>query len=350
VMGEVLRPTEPPGVELSERGRNVRGVYLPITRLAHWSPRRLVDFVKRVGADAVVMDIKDDKGRVTFTRKLIDAEGSPHGIIPRMEQFISVLKENNIYAIGRLVCFKDNLFYKKNPDAAIRDKRTGKVWKDRTNISWLDPFSLEAHEFITSIAVAAEELGFDEIQLDYVRFPVDGLSRYAKYPNREGKMARYEAIAALLARVDRQIDVPLSIDVFGLTAFRAGDREGLGQSLEHLAPYLDAISPMLYLANWPKRHWENPKPKKTHALVHDAVQQIRSRIGDAVVVRPLLQGFKYRALNFGVDFINNQINAAETAGSSGHLFWNQSGHYTKVSVAWRRLETQIKTEIPANEE
>jgi hypothetical protein len=338
IMGEVLRPTEPPGIEMTDRGRNIRGVYIPIGRLMSWTPKQLVKWVERVGADAVILDIKDDKGRVTFTRQLPNANKPPHGIVPRMKTFVEHLKSNNIYAIGRLVCFKDNLFIRRHPDTAIVDKRTGEPWRDRTNLTWLDPFSLAAHEYIASIAVAAEALGFDEIQLDYVRFPVDGSARYARYPNREKDMARFEAIAALLARVDRMIHLPLSIDVFGLTALRPGDREGIGQSLEHLAPYLDAISPMLYLANWPKRHWENPTPQKTHALVHNAIVRIRNRLGDTVAVRPLLQGFKYRAANFGVDFIYNQIDAAETAGSSGHLFWNQAGYYTKVALAWRRRQ------------
>ncbi len=338
VMGEVLRPTEPPGVELTARGRNVRGVYIPVTRLVSWTPRQMIRWVQRVGANAVIIDIKDDKGRVTFSKEIPNATRNPHGIVPRMDKFIEQLKAHDIYTIGRLVCFKDNMYVRDNPDAAIKDRRSGKIWRDRATVTWLDPYSTEAHEYIASIAVAAEAFGFDEIQLDYVRFPVDAGSRNAYFSNRRDNMARFEAIAALLARVDRLISVPLSIDVFGLTALRPGDREGLGQSLEHLAPYLDAISPMLYLANWPKRHWENPTPKKTYALVYGAVQRIRDRLGDAVVVRPLLQAFEYRAANFSVDFIYNQIDAASTAGASGHLFWNQAGYYTKVALAWRRVE------------
>ena len=332
-----LAPADFPGAELTDRGRNIRGIYLPIGKLVHLRPHQLVQWLKKVGADAVIMDIKDDRGRVTFTRKLHWAKGHPHGIVPRMARLVSALKAANIYTIGRLVCFKDNLLHRRIPDAVIRDKRTAKPWRDKTGSTWLDPYSLAAHEYIASIASAAVELGFDEIQLDYVRFPVDGESKYARYPNREGTLLRYEAIALLLARVDLEISRPLSIDVFGLTANRTGDPQGLGQSLEHLAPHIDVISPMLYVANWPRETWENATSRTAYDIVFNAVRKIRARLGDNVAVRPLLQGFKYRAVNFGVGFIATQIDAAQTAGASGHLFWNQSGSYSKVAMAWLRM-------------
>ncbi len=343
--GDVLRPEDPPGIELTQRGKNIRGVYAPIPKLVKWTPKKLISWVKTIGANAVIIDIKDDKGRVTFTDTIPNATGRPHGLVPQMKEHIEILRKNDIYIIGRLVCFKDDVFYRGHPNAAIRDRRDAKIWRDRTNMAWLDPFSLTAHEYITSIAVAAQKFGFDEIQLDYIRFPVDGQSRYARFTNREKGMERYKAIALLLARVDKNISLPLSIDVFGLTAHRIGDTQGLGQSLEHLSPYLDAISPMLYVANFPKEVWGNPDPKIVYGLVYNAVTNIRTRLADTIAVRPLLQGFSYRAADFGVKFIYNQIDAAEKAGSSGYLFWNQGGHYTKLSVAWRRFEKQDNVEI-----
>ncbi len=344
VQGHLFQEYDVPGSELTEQGRNIRGVYVPLGRLRTKSVRQLVRWVvKDIGADAVILDIKDDRGRVTFTRELPDATNSSHGMHrKRIPKLVKAFKDKGVYVIGRLVCFKDNLFPRKHPDASIQDRRTKKLWRDRSKLSWLDPYSPVAHDYIASVASAAEAVGFDEIQLDYVRFPVEPGARYARFPNRGDTAERYEAIAALLAKVDAEIQLPLSIDVFGLTAYHPGDQDGLGQSLEHLAPHIDAISPMLYLANWRRSVWENPKPSKTHSLVHNAVKHIRRRLGDHIAVRPLLQGFKYRAQNFGAGFIHNQIDAAETAGSSGHLFWNQSGNYGKVSLIYRRSSNRPK--------
>jgi hypothetical protein len=333
-------PDRPPGAELTSQGRNIRGVYLPYPRLRKWKTRRLVNWAVGTGGNAVIIDIKDDRGRVTFTNKLPLAKGSPHGEVRQMRKLVAALQDKGIYVIGRLVCFKDNLLGRVRPEAAIRDKKTGRIWRDGGGLAWSDPHSAVAREHIVTVALAAQELGFDEIQLDYIRFPVDSKARRARYPNRVDEPERYEVIAQTLSAVDHALDIPLSIDVFGLTAYHPGDEDGLGQSLEHLAPYVDAITPMVYLANWPKRYWENPSPGRTHGLVNGAVRHIRRRLGNEIAVRPLLQAFKWRAKNFGLAFISNQIDAAESGGCSGHLFWNQNGNYHKVKVVWGKQDEE----------
>ncbi|HUT77187.1 MAG TPA: putative glycoside hydrolase, partial [Polyangia bacterium] len=339
-------PMDPPGSELTARGRDVRGVYVPYPRLRSWSPQRLASWARQIGADAVIMDVKDDHGRVTFRNDLPLAKGSPHGEVRHMNEILSVLRQDGIYSIGRLVCFKDDNLARVRPAEALRHRRTGAVWRDRGDFAWVDPHSHVAHEHIATVARAAQEIGFDEVQLDYVRFPVESGAINAVFPRREGDPKRHEVIASLLSRVDRAISIPLSIDVFGLTAYHPGDADGLGQSLEHLAPYIDAISPMVYLANWPRRFYENPTPASTHALVNGAVRAIRRRLGDGVAVRPLLQAFAWRAKGFGTPFIHNQIDAAVAGGSSGYLFWNQSANYQRVQAAFSQLDRQEVRSIP----
>jgi hypothetical protein len=337
-----------PGSELKKQGRDVRGIYIPASFVTNKKAEKFVAWVvERVGATAVILDIKDDMGRVTFSKDLPGAEDPAHGFVRNMPEIIRLLKDQGVYTIGRLVCFKDNKFTRAHPKEAIRDRRTKKRWRARRGESWIDPYSQLGRNYITSVAVAAKAVGFDEIQFDYVRFPVEPASRYAWYTHRPAKTERYKAIVGLLAQVDRALDIPISIDVFGLTAYHTGDKNGLGQSLEHLAPYIDAISPMLYLANWSQHVWQNPNPSRTRAMVHNAVLRIRRRLGDHIAVRPLLQAFKYRAENFGADFIVNQINAAESAGSSGYLFWNQSGKYKILTKAWgRQIRPHILTPKP----
>jgi len=335
-----LLPTDPAGSELSEQGKNVQGVYLPMTRITTQPIRVSVRYIaKDVQSNAVILDMKDDRGRVTFTRSIPSATTPPHGYYSKMARLVQAFKENGIYVIGRIVCYKDNLFARTRPKTAMRDRRTDKIWFDQSGMPWLDPHSPEAHKYIVNIAREAQGIGVDEIQLDYVRFPVEPNARFARFPHRENKQTRYQAIATLLAKVDRAISIPLSIDVFGLTAFNKGDEDGLGQYLEHLAPHVDVISPMLYLANWPKPFWDKPDPSRTYGMVYRAVKRIRRRLGNGVHIRPLLQGFSYRAQNFGMSFLRNQINAAIAAGSSGYLFWNQGGRYQKLATVWRQLRS-----------
>jgi len=335
-----LRPEDPPGSELTARGKTVRGVYAPYRRVERSKPEAFARWVESLGADAVMVDVKDDRGRVTFSRGLAYAKGPIHGGVRDMAAVVRALHERGIYAIARLVCFKDQALALSKPVTALRRRGTGAVWRDRGGLAWVDPHSEIAREHIVTVARAAEALGFDEIQLDYIRFPVEPGARYATFPNKDGEPARHEVIAWTLEAVDSAIRIPLSIDVYGLTAYHPGDADGLGQSLEHLAPHVDAITPMVYLANWPRRYWENPDPETTHALVEGAVREIRERLGDGIAVRPLLQAFRWRAKLYSHAFIADQIRASREGGSSGHLFWNQGGNYNYVQTIWKRLDAE----------
>jgi len=327
-----------PGSELTERGRGVRGVYIPYPKVRKAKPEALAHWVLGLGANAAIIDVKDDRGRVTFTRDLPLAAGPMHGEVKQMAAIVRAFHEAGIYAIGRLVSFKDQALAMSQPKTALRHRKTGEIWRDHGGLAWVDPHSEVARAHIVSVARAAEALGFDEIQLDYIRFPVEPEARYAVYPARDGTPVRHDVIANTLAAVDAAIHIPLSIDVFGLTAYHPGDADGLGQSLEHLAPYIDAVTPMVYLANWPRRYWENPDPQTTYGLVEGAVREIRRRLGEKVAVRPLLQAFRWRAKLFSGVFIADQIRAALCGGSSGYLFWNQSGSYGIVQTTLRRLD------------
>ncbi|MBN2717107.1 MAG: hypothetical protein JXX14_14745 [Deltaproteobacteria bacterium] len=329
-----INPADPPGSEMTSRGRNLRGVYMPVGKVKTWAPAKMARELQALGANAVVMDFKDDFGRITFTNKLEMARGYPHGYIPRMKKMVHTLKDHDIYVIARVVCFKDNWFATRWKEVAIQDIGTKGKWHDLHNQKWVDPHSQKMRDHIVSVAAAAEALGVDEIQLDYVRFPVEPSTRNARYPMKKAGDKRYEVIAELLRQIDGAISIPLSADVFGLTAYHPDESERLGQYLEYLAPHLDAISPMVYLANWPPKYWENPKPEKTHQVIKGACARIRQRLGNDIVIRPLLQAFRWRAENWGYSFIKNQMEAAINGGADGHLFWNAGGRYKLVKAVW----------------
>jgi hypothetical protein len=332
-------PPDPPGSELTDKGRNVRGIYLPVGFLVTKSVNDIVMLVaQKLKATAVVLDIKDDFGRVTFSSELPMTMGRPHGMVKHMKAIVERLQEKNVYVIGRLVCFKDDVSTLRRPGIAARDRRTGKAWRNPTGNAWLDPYSEEAADLLIGVAKAAVELGFDEIQLDYVRFPVDPKSRYAVFPSRKEGVKRYEAIASLLYKMDQAVSRPLSADVFGLTAFNESSAQLLGQVVEQMASYLDAISPMLYLANWPEKYWQDPSYKTSYNLTYTAVKRLHARLGDEIAIRPLLQGFRFRNAIFGARYLEDQISAAQAAGAQGYLFWNQAGYYAPVSKVWRKLD------------
>ena len=180
---------------------------------------------------------------------------------------------------------------------------------------------------IEALAREAEELGFDEVQLDYVRFPVDEGVPYARYPG-EDDTTRPDLLIELLRRIDRAIHIPLSVDVFGLAAYREGDPSGLGQDLEAWVDYVEIYSPMLYINAM--RTWQVGRPDRARYLVESGVMRLRERLGPRPIIRPYLQAFARGAGHEGFNprFIARQIFGAGRGGSDGFLMWHPGARYS----------------------
>src|SRR4051812_25291930 len=167
-----------------------------------------------------------------------------------MPEFVRGLKDAGVYTIGRIVCFNDPVLPKLYPDRAVIDTRPGYVgqpWNlHKGRNTWLNPYDERNHDLLIALAREVQSLGFDEVQLDYIRFPVDEGAKFAIFPG-EAEKPRREALLGMLRRMDEALRIPIGVDVFGLTAFRHGDPAGLGQSLEAWAAHVEVFSPMLYV-------------------------------------------------------------------------------------------------------
>jgi len=322
---------------LTEKGKRLRGIYITPNYLSRLGPRNIIRRMRTHGSNAAIVDTKDDRGRIVYPSAVEKSKPVYHVLVENMGKLVSRFHKSDIYTIGRIVCFKDEWSGRIRSAWAAKDRRTGKTWEDQAGAKWLDPCNESVHDYIIAIAQELEELGFDEVQLDYIRFPVDKNTRYAMFPSC-GRKKRHLAIADFVKKVRQSINIPLSVDVFGLTSHTTGDPNGLGQSIEHLAPYVDAITPMLYTSNYPRHYWEDYSPEKTYNMIYRAVANTRRRAGPMVAVRPLLQAFKWRASDFGAPFIANQVAAAREAGSSGFLLWNQLVRYEKAFQVLRGMK------------
>jgi hypothetical protein len=245
------------------------------------------------------------------------------------------LREAGIYTIGRIVCFSDPKLPRNYPERAVLDgrpRKKGELWASwgRRN-TWMDPYNEKNHDLIVELAIEAEKLGLDEIQLDYFRFPVDDTTRFAVFPA-QVDTPRRQVLLGLLRRIDEAITIPIGVDVFGLTAFRKGDRAGLGQSLEDWAMHVEVFTPMLYL-NGMGLWLRGEKEQRALRLVAAGVSNIRKRLGYGPIIRPFLQAFPQGADYYDTEFIAEQIRGARQGGADGFLFWHPASDYDLVRTA-----------------
>src|SRR6056297_373698 len=152
-----------------------RGIYI-----SSWSAsepkkiKKLVDFVLNTNLNAVVIDIKDVTGKVSYKTD-VDLARKNHLYelrIKDIKKTINHLKDKGIYVIGRISVFKDDALARRKNNLALQ--RQGNIWEDMSNLAWVDPASKIVWDYNIALAKEGLSLGFEEINFDYIRFPSDG--------------------------------------------------------------------------------------------------------------------------------------------------------------------------------
>ena len=291
--------------------------------------------------NAFVVDLKESDGIYFLAENQLAKDIGATRATFNTQVLIGKAKANNIKLIGRIVCFKDHKLAAARPDLCIKDK-DGKliVYPREGNKHFVDPYRTEIWEYIVDIAREAIAMGFDEIQLDYVRFPVCNKTiRAAEYFGPEGTVpSKIECINTFLKyaiiEIQDKLGVPLSADIFGSVMVYKLDGELIGQewsSLGHLG--LDALSPMIYPSHYIDGTIMNgktfPNPDDdTYAFLKAVYQQEKfSEEEGFSIQRPYIQAYDYtQAQIFG------QIDALAEVGITEYIYWNATGKYKPENV------------------
>jgi hypothetical protein len=295
----------------------------------------LVKLIEETELNSVVIDIKDERGEISWVPRTPEVAVGAAGL-PKIEDpaaTLEYLKDRGIYVIGRLVTFQDPIMASKRPDLAIQDNQGG-TWENNRGLSWLDPYSTEAQDYNIALAIEAVELGFDEIQFDYVRFPTDGDISRLWHRHHDGRLPRV-VIADFLRRAKEQI-VPrgafTSADLFGLVALVQDDL-GIGQRLELMARHVDYVSLMLYPSHFNKPEYGIEDPElEPGEIVRRSLRDAKARLeGTGAKLRPWLQDFTMR-VPYTPKEVRDQIDATEGEGIGEWLLWNVRNRYTSDAL------------------
>jgi hypothetical protein len=326
-------------VPLVPRPPVVRGLY--VSRWAAVGHRvwQLIDLAKRTEVNALVIDVKDDRGyllyrsRVALARQ-IGADTTQPMPASRVRALLDTMRANGIYPIARIVVAKDPLLADKRRALAVRRKSDGKPWLDKTGKPWLDPHQRAVWEYAGDLATEAVRLGFSEVQFDYVRFPDEPrLIREAAFPLAKGRTRGQvirEQLGYLHARM-QALRVPMAIDVFGWTTTDTTDL-GIGQRWELFADQADVIQPMTYPSHYSRGMYEMRHPNGLpYEVIDRAMHDARARnapIPTAGVIVPWYQDFTLGTPRYGVSQVRAQMQAGYDNGVRSWILWNAGSRYT----------------------
>ena len=324
----------------------LRGLYLRPQVAAGRSFPRVLDAMAARGMNLVVIDVKDADGRISYPSgvQLANEVGTnKKPSIRHLWRTIQLAHDHGIRVAMRIVCFQDALLSHARDDLAVQSIRGGPL-----RIGWLDPSNDVAQKYMLDLAAESVEAGADEIQMDYVRYPVEKVET-ADFRLKERGLRRPQVIADFVHRVHELTQargVALSVDIFGIVAEGVKtDLENLGQDPALLARECDVLAPMVYPSHYPKGFMGFDEPGDHPELVRVGVRRLLGLIQrgppapSLALVRPWIQGMPYHAPSFGPKYIADEVNHAAKAGASGWMVWNPSQDYTDTwqAIAVPRL-------------
>ncbi len=373
-----------------ERPEALKGIYMTQCVVGTPSFRQsLVDFVDTTELNAIVIDIKDFTGKIAFPTEnplLKDSVSDACGAHD-MKEFVAMLHEKGIYVIGRITVFQDPYYTKLHPEQSVQSKsRPGEPWKDHKGLSFIDPSAKAYWEYVVELSrVAYEEVGFDELNYDYIRWPSDGNMKDVAYP----AVSRAEAIERFweyLAAHVRPTGAVMSADLFGYTAVFTDDL-GIGQVLERALPHFDYVYPMVYPSHYNKNFAGladvNKDPYKVvyvslaeavkrtvatttsvEALTHTPITETvtvpaQGGVGtttttratgsyaktpyDAAKIVPWLQSFDY-PVPYTSAMVAAQIKATYDSGLNSYIFWDAGNKYASLRQALPKVVAQTESD------
>jgi hypothetical protein len=323
----------------------LRGLY--VNRWAALGSKldRLIGVARTTEINALVIDVKDDRGFVLYrssvplAREIGADTADGHWMSrTRLRAALDTMAAHGIYPIARIVVAKDPLLAQKKLDLAIKRKSDLKPWLDKNGNPWLDPHQRVVWQYAADLAGEAYELGFSEVQFDYVRFPDEKrLITETVYPLANGR-SRAQVIRDQLGFVRAALKprgIRVTADVFGLTATDTTDM-GIGQRWEMFIDQVDVVLPMIYPSHFARGTYGSRNPNAhpyatiDHAL-KDAITRSRP-VRNAALIIPWYQDFTLGAPRYGVSQIRAQKKAGYDNGFQSWILWNPKSNYTLAAL------------------
>jgi hypothetical protein len=331
---------------------SVKAVYLSSWAAGNAKFRKhLFDLVDTTEINAVVFDVKDYTGRISY--KVDDPElakfGSVEERIPDIKEFIEELHARNVYVIGRISSFQDSYLVKVHPEWAVKTK-SGGIWQDYKGVKWLDAGATPVWDYVVAIGRDAYNQGFDELNFDYIRFPSDGPMKDTDYTWSEGK-SRQEVMRSFFEYINGQFassSAVISADLFGLVTSSADDL-GIGQVLGDALVNFDYVAPMVYPSHFGKgyRGIEKPATEPYNVIkysMESGIQKALAATTTPLKLRPWLQAFDLGA-EYTPALVRAQIQATYDVGLTSWMLWNAASVYDKEALVPKSEQTASTTAV-----
>lgn len=359
-IGNPNYPDLPSQPQLANPPSIVKAIYL--TGWSGGSMKKIdetIALIKRTELNAVVIDVKDYSGFVSYGMDIpaVKEDGAMRDL--RMRAPNTVIKkfhDAGIYVIGRITVFQDPILAKYKPEWALKSKATGETWLDNMKLAWMDPAGKGTWDYVIAIAKDAAARGFDEVNFDYVRFASDGVLGNIEYPFWDKKSPRHAVIASFFSYLRSEMgSTKISADLFGLATVNHDDL-GIGQVIEDAYKYFDYVAPMVYPSHYAtgflgykspakypyevmkysldlaNKRWNllvHPISTSTEPIPPEKLGKLRPWVQDfdlGAVYTPAMVKSEYQAIYDAL------LSGTTTGAYAGWMAWDAANTYTEAAL------------------
>ena len=324
----------------------VKGIYVTGPAAGSERMEQLIDLVSSTELNTMVIDVKNDEGNLTYKMEVPASANLEAGIryVKDMPALVERLHQQGIYVIARIVCFKDPVLAAARPELALR-LPDGKAVMDANGLAWVNPYKEEVWDYLCTLAECASRDGFDEIQFDYVRFPIGNDANAADYGVDMSTYPREAGLTDFFDYASKRLhekQIIFGADLFGTIIGSDVDRDRTGQNYLSIAEHTDAICPMIYPSHSANGTFGMNVPDQyPYETIANALQLSKEELGETDsskgVVRPWLQCFNAiwvdGHITYGSKEVHDQIQAVYDAGYEEWFLWHASNHYEQVKSA-----------------
>lgn len=349
--GDLVNITSQPPIIKNTLTETIKSIYLTGWSAGNKSKRQsVIQNLKEYGFNAVIIDIKDEAGQLSYRSQVDIATqiSASKNMISNIETVIQEFHEADIYVIGRIVTFKDPIYAKNLTEHAYHTE-DGTLWQDYSKNYWPNPYDKSTWEYPIALAKEAASFGFDEIQLDYIRFPSsEGKTKNIAFGFDSQTQTKADIITAFLQTFMEEMkdtNVIISADVFGITTQKIGDFEHIGQDFQSIAQIVDIICPMVYPSHYGYGQYGIQAPDTqpyqivSYAL-QDALSIYQATSGDKKLakIRPYLQDFtaswlkKGNYILYDTEAVAAQIKACYDLGIEDFSLWDPNNKYAYEAI------------------
>jgi len=337
-------PYEKANFEDNKMPDEVRSLY--INSVAIKKVDEYIEIAKDSGINAIVVDIKDNTSPAYESNVM--KEYSPTNYkyainsFEDYKKYIKKIKDAGLYVIGRITVFKDSYYIADHPEDAIMNSKTNKPFEHNGSY-WPSAFRRGVWEFNVELAKEAViEMGFNEIQFDYVRFPdrTNSLEKNGTIdmnnPYNEEKAEAIQSFVMYATDEIHQVGAYVSIDVFGESAHNYVT--AYGQYWSAISNVADVISGMPYPDHFSAHNYGIKEvvwtvPYKLLTTWGDYVVEKQERIPTPAKVRTWIQTYdtsKNPKTVYNADMVKEQIRALyDNNLDGGFMTWNSGSSISK---------------------